>query len=263
MSLTVQTTKNYAQFEMHETNRVLTDASGFVPRKDLIKSMKKDGFWPAAPILCSTMPKGKLKIFEGHNRFVTAQFLGIPVHYIAYPPHLAKTPKTFSEGIAPWKYADIAKSCAQDNPDYAEVMQFHESTGISLAASFSLFHGDSAGSGNANSFVKSGTFKIRDRSAPWLVAAIVASLGKYSSHSTSVYLVGAISKAIRAEGFNVGRMLERIDKAPELVKPCRSLTEYLDMLELIYNRNMKGDRYHLRIEVEKAMRLRGIQRAAA
>ena len=247
---------------MHEVNRLVNDSDGFGPRKDLLVSMKKEGFRPSQPISCSILPGGKLKIFDGHNRFSTARFLGIPVYYMAYPQALSVSPLEFSKGQKQWSFDDKAKAAAQDSADYAEVLQFHEMTGIAIAPSFSMFYGEIASSGNVSKFVNAGTFKIRDRETPWKVSSIVARIGNYCDFSTTRGLVFAISKAVHAEGFYVSRILERIDKAPELIKRCRSADEYIDMLELIYNRNMKSERCYLRVEVEKAMKRRSVFQAS-
>lgn len=256
MTIALQKTSDYSMFEMHEMNRLVNDSSGFVPRKDLLASMKKEGFRPSAPISCSTDATGKLKIFDGHNRFATARFLGIPVYYMAYPKSLAVSPLDYSIGQKVWHFDDMAKANAQDNPDYAEVLQFHEMTGIAISPSFAMFNGEIASSRNMAKNVNSGKFRVKDRKTPWLVASIVERLGKYCSFSLKRNVICAVSKAVHANGFDVSRMLERIDKAPEVLKQCRSLDEYLDLLEIIYNRNMKSERYYLRVEVEKAMKKR-------
>jgi hypothetical protein len=255
MTITLQKTDDFSIFEMNETNRLVGDAKGFAPRKDLLASMKKDGFRASQPISCSTTNNGKLKIFDGHNRFATARFLGIPVYFLAYPPDLAVSPLDYSKGQKRWSYSDTAKAVAQDNADYAEVIQFQETTGILLPSAFSMFHGDVASSGNADKFVRLGTFKIKDRDAPWSVAAITRALGRHCNFSTERSLIYAISKSIHAAGFDVNRMIERIDKAPDLIKRCRT-TE--DCLDTIYNRNMKSERYYFRIEVERAMKRRSV-----
>lgn len=262
MTITLQNTTDFARFEMHETNRLVSDALGFVPRKDLLTSMKKEGFRASQPISCSALGGGRLKIFDGHNRFATARFLGIPVYFLVYPPALAVSPLDYSKGQKRWSYGDTAKAVAQDNADYAEVLQFSENTGIPVPSAFSMFHGETASSGNVNKFVCAGTFKIRDRDAPWRVAAITRALGRHCSFSTERSLIYAISKVVHAAGLDVNRMVERIDKAPDLIKRCRTTEDSLDMLEAIYNRNMKSERYYLRTEVEKAMKRRCVVRAA-
>ena len=222
MTIALQKTADYSLFEMHEMNRLVNDAGGFVPRKDLLASMKKEGFRASAPISCSMASNGKLKIFDGHNRFATARFLGIPVYYLAYPKALAVSPLDYSKGQKTWSFDDLAKAHALDNPVYAEVLQFHEMTGIAIAPSFSMFYGDIASSGNVGKHVTTGQFKIKNREIPWRVAAIVQKLGRYCDFSTQRGLVYAVSKSVYADGFDLARMLDRIDKAPELIKRCRT-----------------------------------------
>lgn len=265
MTIIQQSTKDYKRFVMNQMNRTISDGeAGFVPRKDLLESMKRDGFWKVAPVICTEVEGGKLNIVEGHNRFVTARYLGLPIEFIAYPDEVKVSPLQYSKHQKTWSQSDIAKGYSQEgNADYAEVMEFHAKTGIPLSCAFSMFHGEVSSSGNASPKVKAGTFKIKDREKPWVVAAITGRIGEYVKFSVSQNLVHAISKAVFAEGFDTGRMMERIAKNPELLRKCRTLDEYIEMLDGIYNRNMKTARYYLKAEIDKAMRARSAAPAKA
>lgn len=258
MTIALQKTNDLSIFQMHDTNRLVSGAAGFLPRKDLLASMKKHGFRSTQPISCKTLPNGKLEIFDGHNRFVTAKFLGLPVYFLAYPNDLGLSPVEFSKGQKTWSFGDKAKAFAQESPDFAEVVQFHEETGINLSSAFAMFNGEVASSSNMAKSINNGAFKIRDREAPMKVALIVKTLNEYCDFSTNKNFVSAISKATFAHGFSVVHMVDRIKRNPELVKQQRSLDDYLAMLELIYNRNTKGERLYLCAEVDKAMKSRTV-----
>lgn len=252
----LQKTSDYSIFKANEINRILADGGEFTVRKDLLASMKQDGFKPGCAISCTIEDDGKLTIFDGHNRFATARFLGIPIYYFAFPKEMEVSPLDYSRDQKRWTLAQKAQAYSQNSQDYAEVMTFHETTGIDVSAATSMFYGDIASSGNAAKYVNQGKFKIKDRDNPWRVAAIVRTLGKHCNFSTAKLLVYAVSKSIHAEGFDDARMMERINRYPELIARCRTTEGYLDMLDNIYNRNHKGARYYLRTEVDKAMQRR-------
>ena len=260
MTVVQQSTTNYDRFVMNRMNRTMPDGkSGILPRKDLVDSMKREGFWRVAPLICTKLADGRLNIVEGHNRFVAARHLGLPVEFLAYDDADKISPLKFSKSQKAWSHTDIAVGYTQEgNAHYAEVLDFHRLTGIPLSCAFSMFFGDTSSSGASTAKVKAGTFKVKDRSTPWLVASIVEDIGKRVTFATHVNLVHAISKAVFAEGFEPARMREKIARYPEMLRKCRTVDEYIDMLENLYNRHQKGGRYLLRAEIEKAMRARSV-----
>ena len=254
---TVLQTTDYDMFVMHDQNRVIVDQGGFKPRKDLINSMKQDGFLETGHIVCLLKKDGALEIIEGHNRFVSAKHLGLPIWFTAHPDGCKATPLKHSKTIKPWASRDFASAHAQDSGDYAEVMAYQRKTGIPPLACFALYLGITAGSsGNLNDVMKAGAFQIKDRVLPNSVRLILDAIKQHSGLATSKNLVNAISRAIFAEGFDVNRMVERINKRPELIKKCNQVSDYEEMLELIYKHAIKSERLHLRVEIEKAMRKR-------
>lgn len=256
--IVLKQTSDYSLFEMHGMNRMIVSASGFEPRKDLLASMKKHGFRMSQPIRCEMQASGKMRIFDGHNRFLTARHLGIPVWFLCFPEGGGITPIEEGEGGKPWGLRDIAAAHAHDHPDYAEVFAYCEVTGIPLRAAFSMFYGQSASSGNADKFVKSGDFQIKDRNYPWKVAAVVRAAAQYLQVASRIQFVSAVSKCMFAEGFSHERLIERINKRPELLRKCGYERDYIALFEEIYNHSVKGDRLYLVAETEKAMRARGL-----
>lgn len=254
--IVLQQTSDFSIFEMHEMNRLVIGGDGFSPRKDLTESMKRDGFRMTQPVRCVKAEGGKLRIFDGHNRFATARHLGIPIWYLAFPKGHAITPLQDSGDMKAWTAVDRAKAYAKSEADYSEVLAFHEATGIPLMACFSMYVGQISSSGNANAPMKRGEYKIRDREYPWRVAKIVRALGKHCDFSASSGLVAAISKCLWVEEFDENRMLDRIERKPELIKKCRNVVSYIDMLESIYNHGIKSARLYLAVEVERVMRAR-------
>lgn len=254
---TVLQTTDYDLFLMHDQNRVIVGPEGFKPRKDLIASMKKDGFLETGHIVCLLRKDGKLEIIEGHNRFVSAKHLGLPVWFTAHPDDGRATPLKHSKTIKSWAARDFASAHAQESEDYAEVMAYHRKTGIPEMACFALYAGMIASSsGNINHIMKNGDYKIKNRELPFSVSIIVEAFKKYCDFATSVNLVNAISRAVLAEGFDVKRMVERISRKPELIKKCGPVADYEELLENIYNHGIKSERLFLRAEIDKAMRKR-------
>ena len=90
-----------------------------------------------------------------------------------------------------------------------------------------MFYGQSASSGNADKFVKSGDFQIKDRNYPWKVAAVVRAAALHSPFASKLQFVSAVSKCMFAEGFSHERLIERINKRPELLRKCGYERDYI------------------------------------
>lgn len=259
--IVLKQTTDYSSFRMHHMNRQIAEGSGFVPRKDLVESMKKHGFRMTQPVRCVESDDGAMIIFDGHNRYLTARYLGIPVWYICYPKGQDISPLDDNEGGVPWSLRDIAAAHAHDHPDYAEVFAYCDITGIPLQAAFSMFFGQSASSGNANKFIRGGNFQIKDRDYPWKIAAVVRAAAQHCDFATTKAFVSAVSKCMFAEGFSHERLIERINKRPELLRKCGYERDYIALFEEIYNHSVKGERLYLAAETEKAMRSRSAANA--
>lgn len=258
---TQKTTRNYAMFEVNNENRLLTGPTGPIPRRNLVLSMQKYGFIKSCPIVCRRSAKNKLVIHDGHNRLIAAAHLNIPVEYICYEDDEVLQPTEFSATQKQWGMADYTTAFSHDSdkPDYIEVLNYHRETGIPLNDCYSLFVGESAGSNNQSHKVKVGLFTIKTRVIPEMVKAITSTLNRYCDYGSSHNMVVAVSKIIHIEGFVLEKMVDRIHKYSELIKKCRTHDEYIDLLDLIYNRNTKVEKLYFRIGVEKAMKSRSIK----
>ena len=253
---TQRRTTDYSKFEMHITNRVLHDETGFKPRKDLLESMRKDGFWPQAPIICEKAEGGKMRIIDGHNRFATAMSLGIPIDYIAYDSAVT-TPISFSKDQKNWKIDDyVSAYIQQDSDDYVEVNEYCERTGISRSAAFCLFDNNLPTSGNTNTPLKKGTFRIKCRDYPEKVAMLVLALTTYVDWSTTKSCITAIARCVLTDGFDHHQMIQKIHKHHELLKKQPQVDDYMRLFELIYNRQNKSEHFPLVIKSAAAVRAR-------
>jgi len=255
-NIVLKHTSDYSKFRLNEQNRLIMGSEGYRPRPDLMKSMKSHGFRRAQPIRVYRDYDGSLRIFDGHNRYITAKYLGIPVWYLEFHKDDAISPVQDNQQTRLWGIKDKAKAHATESPDYAEIIAFHEATGISVRGSFSMFAGQTASSSNYSREIGEGTFRIKNRELPWKVAEVVFAIKKYAKYGATDGLVTAISKIVFIEKFDVERMIERIHKRHDLLRQCRSWYEYIEMLEEVYNYGVKGERLYLTVETKEAMRKR-------
>lgn len=181
-------TTDYSRFRFHTQNRIVVSDDGKpVPRKDLIDSMKKHGFLKEHAIKVYEDPDKKFTILDGHNRFVSAMSLSLPVEYIAYQRNgTVLTPVDYSRSQKGWSLDQfIHAHAAAGNEAFIELVEFSTKTGIGLGSSGSLLSGHSAGSGNVHQQLKDGAWKIKDRVYAELVASVISLMSQFKPFTTS------------------------------------------------------------------------------
>jgi hypothetical protein len=258
-----QSTTNYKMFLVNQMNRLVADADGYKPRRDLLVSMKEHGYLKIAPITCYKNDDETLTIIDGHNRLAAAMALGLPVEYIAYQRNGQGeiTPVDYSKDQKQWKISQCIQAHAHTgNEDYIEICDWAERNDISLPTAASLFSGQLVTSGNIKSSVREGTFKIKDRKTPSIMSRLLsAARPMYAGAKIPSGLVAAFNRSLYAEGFDPERMIEKINKYPELCQRHRTVDQYMIMLEEIYNRHSKGKKYLLVALADEAARERNLK----
>jgi len=258
-----KTTTNYSMFVPHETNRLVISNNEFKLNPTLLASMKREGFRKICPIICKQRDDGKLVIIDGHNRFAAASALNIPIEYIAYPEKIAGniTPSDFSLSQKTWSADQYIHSYAsQGIEDYIEVIAYAKKNKIPLLSAAGIFLGNLASDRNSSDKIKQGLFKIKDRTRAQIMQQILSAARPIYKDAIPSALVSAFSRAMFAQGFDYQRMIDKIEKFPEHMAKKRNVEEYMQMLELVYNRMFKGEKYLLVAMTEKAIRERDVIR---
>jgi hypothetical protein len=255
-----ETTRDYARFIYHEQNRLTTGENGYVPRKELIQSMRKDGFWEIAPITCRKLPNGQLKVIDGHNRLTAAIMLNLPVHYIAYEQNGHDiTPVDFSVGQKQWSFNQIIDAHINTiGGDYVELDEYCKRTGISNAIAAGMFMNNAPSSNNIGGTIKAGNFVIKNREVPAAMETLVKALKNHVTWATTVSCLNALYRCIVIPEFDLFRFISKINRFPELLEKQRDVNKYVELFDEIYNRHTKGKRLHLAIRSKEVMQSRNI-----
>lgn len=249
--------KNYSLFIFSEMNRLTIDGETCKPRKDLVDSMTREGFRKTSPIVCVPAPGGKFKIVDGHNRFVAARHLKLPVEYIVYPKGDEISPVAYSQAQKSWTCAQVAHGYAiEGREDYAEIVDFSNATGIHVSYAFPLFLGRFGQNDcDIQGRIRDGSYKITDRETPWRLANAYIRITRLAPHAASATLLRALDRALRVEDFDVESLIDKIEKNPRMLVKCRTQADAIEMLGEVYNYKRRGDKYYLEVEIEKAMRV--------
>lgn len=225
----LQTTANHDLFVQSEFNRDLRGLDA------LRKSMKKHGFIAAYPLHCIRGAGGKLVIKAGHHRYAVAKELGIPVFYVVSEDR-ATIPETEMASHA-WTLNDYVKSYARAGSEaHLAITAYAERTGIKFSQAASLLGGECANSSNMTDRVKSGTFQLKEGGHAEKVAEVVIGLREIGvSFATNASLVGAISCVCWLPEFDTKKFLHRSAVNLHLFVKQSTKTQFLDLIERVYN----------------------------
>jgi hypothetical protein len=248
MSINIQTTKNYDLFELCAFNRDVTKT------KTLESSMVEHGWIEAYPMHV-IKEKGKLKIKAGHHRFTVAQKLGIPVIYVVCND-TASIHQLEDAGPGKWSLSDYLNSFVRiGKVDYIVIKEFTERTGISLSLCISMFAGECTSGSNFNTRFKAGTFAISENAYAEKVADIINILKHCGvAFAGDRSMVVAISRIVKAGHADLKRLKNKIASHTHMIEKCANVDQYMDILEAVYNRNIKGAKTPLAMQTNQTIK---------
>lgn len=234
MKIELKQTADYDLFVMNEINRPPHSL------KELLASMVLHGFIPGCAIHVVRTKDGKLKIVQGHHRFLAAKQLGVPLWYIVDEHDLL--PLVFEQfSGSSWVGKDaIGAEVQAGNSHYLQLKEFMEKHKMNLLPAANLLGGESAGSNNRVNKVKAGTFKVVDVSHANDVVRITDILrAKGADFATSTAFVCALSMAIRLPAIDLDTLAERAEKYAHVMRKRGTRVEYLEEIETLYNYNAR------------------------
>lgn len=248
---------NYRMFELLAINRDVSRIN------TLTESMKNHGWINSKPMSVIQNGNGKLIIKDGHHRFEVAQRLGIPVKYVIDTD--SSTIYELDKSTNKWSLKDCLTSyCRAGKIEYVKLKTYIDETGINISSAASMLMGQSAGSGNCQIPLRSGTYKVNQKcNHAEIVKDIVLCLKKNGvKFYNTDFLVQAISKVAWVDQFSPDIMKAKIKHFAHLIEKKANLEQYLTLLEELYNRQSRST-IPLKFFAQQKAKERSVTRKAA
>ncbi len=225
----LESTRDYSLFILHDCNRP--------HHRDqrLADSMTKHGFLPAFPLL--VIPAGrKLKIIQGHHRYMEAKQQSLRVYYVIVEPEADLDIFDF-EGSThqAWTLTDHIKARARAGSNqYIDLLTFQELHHLPMATAARLLGGNRGGT----THVKRGKFVVTGdhRHALRVVKITDACRAAGVDFATTAGFVNAVLGVTYVDAFNADTFIGKVRRYPKFMSRRSSLGEYLDEIEAMYNR---------------------------
>lgn len=227
---------NYKLFRMVEGNRKINEVK--VAR--IIKEIESgNDVLNESPILVAEN-KSHLEIKDGQHRFVVAQKLGRPVHYILKKEAMSiYNVARVNSNTEKWKAVDFINAYSKAGDDnYIRLGKFHKKYGIAVGTCLTLLtYGVQKNDGTDDSLMQQfqeGRFVIKKWSEAVQLAEICKNFEEFPGWNGRGFVI-AISKIVQAGLCEMDKLVAKFKKDPRKLMPQPNAKSYLNNLQLIYN----------------------------
>jgi len=232
-------TRDYSMFRPSDRNRPVE------PRPGLAESLTANGWIPSMPMSVKKNGVGFV-ILDGQHRFEEAKRVGIPVRYVVLAPKEAFEPSEINQHARTWGIKDyIACEIKRGNTHYAQLRDFHDTTGLEYRICASILGGQQAASGNKIKAVKDGSFRVTSMDFARKIAAMVDACAPFVKWARKSHFVDALSKCACVPDFSAQQFIDRVNSTPGMLTNCPTADAFLDMIEEIYNHRSRTGRVAL------------------
>lgn len=239
----IETTKKYELFHFHQWQQPMS--TSHVNR--LRESIQKYGYLPSRPIqVCKNGDEG-YKIIDGHHRFAAAKSLGLAIPFVCESPDHEDVIGDVNYIVKKWSAGSFVSLYSQKGNKHYIKLESYVSAGIPINAAASLLSGESAHSGNINSKVRAGTFKVKTTKYADAIMDVLRACGDIVPVIKSRVFIEAISILLHVEDFDVRTLIKRAKENPRMFTKCPTRNHAIQLIDEIYNfrSRTKVDLVHL------------------
>lgn len=224
-------TTDYTLFKQLEGNRNLNQKKISRIVKDIESGID---MLPYCPIIVDT----DFYVVDGQHRLYIAQQLGKPVYFVVSQQLTLHEVAKVNSNTERWKGSDFIHCyLTQGNEHYKKLQEFIDTYDVPISVALNLLMGKNseAGTGAIKDIFEKGGFVVTQYEFGVQVMERAKMFEAHTGWKTGSF-IAAIQKLINAEKVNWHHLQTKFDENPEALKVCGSAKQYLNELEIIYNR---------------------------
>lgn len=230
-SIKIYYTRDYSRFSFIRGNRNLNEAK----IKKIIKDIKE-----GLDMLryCPILVNDNMEIIDGQHRFYVAQKLNSNVWYIICQDASILEIAKINSRTEKWKNEDFLQCYIdQGNEHYRQLDEFRQKHKLSLTDAITLLAtGSVSTGGNQLPKFKEGDFQVKYLAEAAYLLNLAADFKAFDQYNKRHFLK-AIEKLVEAGKYQHSRLVEKFKKNKEELIKRSSYKEYLQDLELLYNKH--------------------------
>jgi len=220
-------TEDYDQFVTLKGNRNVKE----LHVKRLMKQMTENGnMIDQFPIVINE----KMEVVDGQHRLEALRRLKWPVVYEVKEGLTVDAVRVINSGHQNWTWYDYAVSFAElGNENYQRFLNLYKHFGFNY--SVLLYYSDSTINKRSGSHFYTGEFKLNDQKKAFDLLEQYRQVADAAEHDTREFAY-AMKDVMQSASYDHKRMVDKMNKYGHMkLKPLRAKTDYLRMIEEIYN----------------------------
>jgi hypothetical protein len=232
-------TDNLGQFQKIEGNRDLDH----VHLSRLRESIRSDNRLSAAPIIVNE----KLEVIDGQHRLAAARELGLEIYFIIVVGADRDSMIVLNQNVQNWKPRDFAEYWVRKGHEgYKVYLEFIKQYGLEHQIIMCLFSDFRGSSGSTVRAFRAGEFSPDGKQVEWAheQARMLFDLGQFHDRYLRRTFVLAATNMFNTIGYDHQHMISRLAAQPTSLVPCVTAEAYLQILENIFNYNLKKSRVY-------------------
>lgn len=230
-TMQVQKTTEYSKFKTLSGNRNLNS----LHLNRLKSSMEED--YLISPIIINE----RFEVIDGQHRLRCAEELSLPVYYIICKGYGLGEIQRYNANTKNWTMDDFMAGYIElGKKEYEFYKIFKDKYGFGHTETLILITGD--GSGDAVKKFQSGSLKIKKYNEGCLLAEKIKRCEPYYEGWKRRGFVSALLHLIRNTEFDIDEFVDKLKFQRSKMYDCSKTTEYIDVIEAIYNFKRRGDK---------------------
>lgn len=228
-------TKDYGLFKIHPENRSIM--SSHVNR--LVKKMKNYGSWLKTSIV---IVNEKFQIIDGQHRVEAAKIVGFPIRYQIVTGAEAEHILKMNQDQRNWSPFDvIEKYVKRGNKHYTALAEFKTEFPQFKITECTNFCTNGVTTVSREQF-EEGRWVTKDMKKAREYANNILKLQPYfDKYYTKAIFVRAMMKVMSGKKeFSFDEFLHKIKLRPNMLVPCGTVEQYVEMIEGLYNYKRKN-----------------------
>ena len=227
-------TKDYSMFKTHPENRDIINSHV----NTLAKKMKDRGWLKTSVVTINE----KHQVIDGQHRVRAAQIAGVPIRYVIVTGAAADEIISMNQNQRNWSpFNHILRWVKNGNKHYINLAEFINEFPQFKITECTNFCTNGVSSVNREQF-EGGRWVTKDMKKAREYATNVLRLQPYfDKYYTKAIFVRAMMKVMSSKkDFNFDEFLHKVKLRPNMLVPCGTVEQYVEMIEDIYNYKRKN-----------------------
>jgi|SRR5215467_8561840 len=226
---TIHCTRDYDLFTTIDGNRKLI--------KDHVKKLKLS--MKLQYLFTIIIVNENNEIIDGQHRFEVIKELNLPMYYVVCPGYGINEVHRLNQNSKTWTFNDYMEAyCTLNDQTYKDFKAFRDEYRFKNRSAICIAIG-TTNFMDAEKLFREGSFQIDSWDEAHERAKLIQKIGEYFVDYRNREFIGTILTLFRKDEFDINVFIEKLKLQPTALKRCSLQSQYLLLIEDIYNYRSK------------------------